>query len=323
MAEGTRANTPAGGMRRLLMLAFAVAVVWFGGGALVEQWTAVREVRAAHPTRWGRVLAASLLTLLSYAVLIETWRRTVRSWGESIGYPTAARIWLVSNLGRYVPGKIWQIGAMSVLAERAGVSAAAAVGSALLVSLVHVVVGFGVVALTGWSLMSSQLPSGAPVLPVLVALAVGIVSLPWTLPWGSALASRISGRAIAIRRLPLTAVWITAVGSAIGWLLFGAAFHVLGSAVLGRATGDAATSIALFTLSYLAGFLALIAPGGIGVREGVLAGLLVSTGTTTVAEATWLVVASRLWLTVLEIVPGSVLLLARPSIRPFSRSVSS
>ncbi|MFM8567709.1 MAG: hypothetical protein ACKOCV_08500, partial [Gemmatimonadota bacterium] len=130
MAEGTRANTRPGSLRRLLMLAFAVAVLWFGGGALVEQWTAVREVRAAHPTRWGEVLAASLLTLLSYAVLIETWRRTVRSWGESIGYPTAARIWLVSNLGRYVPGSIWPIGALSVLAERAGVSAAAAGGSA-------------------------------------------------------------------------------------------------------------------------------------------------------------------------------------------------
>ena len=93
--------------------------------------------------------------------------------------------------------------------------------------------------------------------------------------------------------------------------------------MLGRPTGDAATSIALFTLSYLAGFLALIAPGGIGVREGVLAGLLLSTGTTTVAEATWIVVASRLWLTVLEIVPGGLLLLARPSTRPFSRSVPS
>ena len=319
MPDGTRE----GGLRRVLTIAFGIAVVWFGGKALVAQWAAVRDVRALHPTRWTGVLLASLLTLGSYAVLIETWRRTVRSWGESIAYPTAARIWLVSNLGRYVPGKIWQIGAMSVLAERVGVSAAAAVGSALLVSLVHVVVGFGVVAVTGWSLLSSRLPSGTPLLPILAVLAVSIISLPWTLPWGATLAGRIRGRPIASRRLPPTAVWIAAMGSAIGWLLFGAAFHVLGTAVLGRPTGDAATSIALFTLSYLAGFLALIAPGGIGVREGVLAGLLVSTGTTTIAEATWIVVASRLWLTVLEVVPGGLLLLSRPSTRPFSRSVPS
>ena len=310
------------GLRRALMIVFGVVVVWFGGEALVAQWAAVRDVRAVHPTRWSGVLIASLLTFGSYAVLIETWRRTVRSWGEALEYRSAARIWLVSNLGRYVPGKIWQIGAMSVLAERAGVSPAAAVGSALLVSLVHVVVGFGVVGVTGWSLLSSWVPAGTPALPAVATLAVGILSLPWTLPWGAALAGRLRGRAISVRRLPPTAVWIAAAGSAVGWTLFGAAFHLLGAAVLGRPTGDAATSIALFTLSYLAGFLALIAPGGIGVREGVLAGLLISTGTTTAAEATWLVVASRLWLTVLEIMPGGLLLLARPSIRPFSRSDS-
>jgi uncharacterized membrane protein YbhN (UPF0104 family) len=312
--------TARGGLRHLLAIGFGVTVLWFGGRAIVEQWAAVREVRAAHPTRWGGVLLASLLTLGSYAVLIETWRRTVRAWGEALAYPTAARIWLVSNLGRYVPGKIWQIGAMSVLAERAGVSAAAAVGSALLVSLVHVVVGFVVVAVTGWRLLVDQLPDGAPLLPVLSVLVLALASLPWSLPWAAALVGRIRGRAVAIRRLPPAAIWIAAAGSAAGWLLFGAAFHILGAAVIGRPTGDAGTTIAVFTLSYLAGFLALIAPGGIGVREGVLAGLLVSTGASTVAEATWLVVASRLWLTVLEIVPGGVLLLARPSTRPFSPS---
>ena len=107
-------------LRRALAIAFAAAVLWFGGRTLLAQWEAVRGVRAAHPVQWGGVLFASVLTLGSYAVLIETWRRTVAAWGGAIGYAAAARIWLVSNLGRYVPGKIWQIGAMSVLAERAG-----------------------------------------------------------------------------------------------------------------------------------------------------------------------------------------------------------
>ena len=95
-------------------------------------------------------------------------------------------------------------------------------------------------------------------------------------------------------------------------LLFGLAFHALGIGLLRHATGDAADSVAVFTLSYLAGFLALIAPGGIGVREGVMALLLTRAGIATPSEATWLVVASRLWLTVLEILPGAALLAVSP-----------
>ena len=310
-------------LRRALALAFAAAVIWFGGRTLIAQWDAVQGVRAAHPVRWGGVLLASCLTLGSYVVLIETWRRTVLAWGGAIGYAEAARIWLVSNLGRYIPGKLWQIGAMSVLAERAGVSGTAAVGSALLVSLLHVVVGFAVVAATGGTLLGSSLPAGTPLLPVLAAIGLALASSPWTLPWAAMLAGRLRGRPLTVRRLPPRAIWIAAVGSAAGWLLFGAAFHLPTIAVLGRPTGDAASSIAVFTLSYLAGFLALIAPGGIGVREAVLAGLLVQAGSATVAEATWLVVASRLWLTCLEILPGVTLLLARPSSRLPSPSAPS
>ena len=68
MPEVTRED----GLRRGLTIVFGIAVLWFGGNALVAQWAAVRDVRAVHPTRWTGVLVASLLTLGSYAVLIET-----------------------------------------------------------------------------------------------------------------------------------------------------------------------------------------------------------------------------------------------------------
>ena len=308
--------------RSLLTWGFTLAVLTFGGRALQTQWSSVATLRASTPADWRGIAVASALVGASYAVLILTWRATVRAWGEALPAPAAARIWLVSNLGRYVPGKVWQIGAMGVMAQEAGVSSVAAVGSALVVSLVHVIVGFGVVAATGLPLLRSLVPSGTPLLPVLLFGIASTLSMPWLLPWVAALATRVTGRAIAVPRLPARAVWVAAAGSAAGWLLFGLAFHRLGAALLGHATGDAATSIAVFTLSYLAGFLALIAPGGLGVREVVMAGLLTATGLASGPEATWLVVGSRLWLTVLEILPGLLLLLvprrrdAVPSARP-------
>jgi uncharacterized membrane protein YbhN (UPF0104 family) len=308
--------------RTLLTALFTLAVLWFGGRSLVGQWDAVQSLRAGLSTQWSLVLLASAIVGVSYVVLIQTWRLTVSAWGETLGFATAARIWFVSNLGRYLPGKVWQIGAMGVMAQEAGVSSVAAIGSALVVSLVHLIIGFAVVGLTGRDLFLSIVPPGTPLTPVLTLAVVLVLLAPRLLPMAAMGASKVLRRPFSLPQLPARAIWVAVAGSAIAWVLFGLAFHLLGIGLLRHPTGDASDAIAVFTLSYLAGFLALIAPGGIGVREGVMALLLTRAGIATAAEATWLVVASRLWLTVLEILPGA-LLLTRSVRRPSDSSRAS
>jgi glycosyltransferase 2 family protein len=297
---------------RVVQAAFVVAVLWHAVRLLAGQWTAVRSLRASLDTEWSLVIGSSLVVLLSYAVLIATWRATVRAWGERLGVADAARIWFVSNLGRYIPGKVWQIGAMGALAQLVGVSPIAAVGSALVVSLVHVVVGFAVVTLTGRELLTAALPPGPSFAIALAALAVALIAAPWLLAPLVAALRRLTGRDLVSPHLPPRAVWVAAVGSFVAWILFGVAFRLLATGLLGGTAGGMSAYVAVFTLSYLLGFLALFAPGGIGVRELSMAALLVSAGLTTEPEAAWLVVGSRLWLTVLEILPGTAFLLFRP-----------
>jgi hypothetical protein len=73
--------------------------------------------------------------------------------------------------------------------------------------------------------------------------------------------------------------------------------------------------IEVYTGSYLAGYVAVFSPSGIAVREPVLQLLLVNmqlaadNGQALVAA--WY---SRVWLTVLEILPGVVLMLLRPDV---------
>src|SRR6185437_3460650 len=93
---------------------------------------------------------SGFIFLATYAILVETWRRMLFAWRSVLGFWSAARIWAISNLGRYIPGKVWQIGAMGVMAQRRGVSAIAATGSAILNTLVNIVAGFVVVAASGW-----------------------------------------------------------------------------------------------------------------------------------------------------------------------------
>jgi uncharacterized membrane protein YbhN (UPF0104 family) len=90
---------------------------------------------------------------------------------------------------------------------------------------------------------------------------------------------------------------------------------LLSHAVLPEVSGAAAAFIAIWTASYLAGYLFLVAPGGIGARETALVAALLALGITGSAEAAILAAASRLWLIVLEVLPGLVSLALAPGVR--------
>ncbi|HUF30984.1 MAG TPA: hypothetical protein VMM77_10060, partial [Gemmatimonadaceae bacterium] len=131
----------------------AVAVVWFAVDRLRGQWGDVAATAASLDPRWTIITASAVVVLLTYALLIQTWRVVVSGWGERLTYADAARIWTVSNLGRYLPGKVWQLGAMAYLAQQRGVSGVVAAGSALVVTVINLIAGFVVAAITGADLL--------------------------------------------------------------------------------------------------------------------------------------------------------------------------
>jgi uncharacterized membrane protein YbhN (UPF0104 family) len=263
----------------------------------------------AHP-RWGVVSLSCAVVLVNYGILIEAWRTVLAGWGGRLGFWPSARIWTISNLGRYVPGKVWQMGTMAMMAQDRGVSGVAAAGSAIIVTLINTVAGFVVLAATGARVLA--IPTAGFV--VITGIGVALLLTPQLVPWLGALAGRLTGRRIAIPKLPHRAIWTAALISALSWMAYGIAFRLLAAGVLGYAAGALSLYVAVFTGSYLLGFLALFAPGGLGVREYVMATALEGAGYGR-GESILLVVASRLWLTVLEILPA-VIFLAYRWVRP-------
>ncbi len=298
---------PRGSVLRVAKIAFAVAVAIFIAVAIATQWSALREAAAnAHP-RWGYVALSCALVLVNYALLIQAWRVLLLGWGGSLGFWESARIWTISNLGKYLPGKVWVIGSAAVMVQARGIAAAAAVGASVLGQLINILAGFVVLAATGAGVL--RVPTAGVV--AIAILGVAVLLAPPVLPWLGRLAARFARRDIVIPRMPHSAIWIAAVISVASWLLYGVAFRLLTLGVLSSAPGAPGLYVAIYTSSYLAGFLALIAPGGVGVREVVMAGALKGAGFGT-GEAILLVVASRIWLTVLELLPAALFLIVRP-----------
>jgi glycosyltransferase 2 family protein len=297
---------------RIVQLALAAIVVALVARKVVEEWGAVRlALDQAHPN-WLALVMSCVVVLATYAVLIETWRVLLRGWQHDVPFVDAARIWTISNLGKYLPGKVWAITALVVMTRQYGVSAAEGAATSVLLTLINTIVGFVVAIVAGASLL--RLPPFAVVL--IAAMAVAVLASPAALPRIGALAGRVFGRPMVLRKLPHRVILLAALLTAIAWTMYGIAFRLFAIGVLGHAPGALRDYVAVFAGSYLVGFLAIFSPAGVGVREGVMAVALQRAGLAT-GDAYLLAVASRLWLTALEVLPPLLFLAFVRRRRPF------
>ncbi len=297
-------------VKPLLLLLTGAFIAW----ALHGQWNDLRASARDLQVEWRWIVLASALVLTVYAMLIQSWRMLLRSWGGELGYLTAARIWTIANLGRWIPGKIWSVGALSVMAAREGVSGTAAAGAAILGTLLNIGAGFGIAVVMGAEALDSVYPgfrSGAAVASAL--FVAGVLLLPRLLPPVLGWLARRRGAPVVSKQLSATTLWAAAVMNAAAWIGYGLAFALFSRGVTPRISSDPAMFVAVFTASYLIGYLVLFSPGGLGFREAALTVFLVGVGAAGQGDAVVLGVTSRIWLTVLEIVPGLVSLLVLPA----------
>ena len=284
---------------RAIQWLLGITIVGLALRSLVRNWDQLR----AQPLDWsiepGWLILSAMVVWLMYGLLIAAWRIMLTGWGRGLDFWSAARIWTVSSLGKYLPGKVWAVAGMAVMAQRAGVGAGPATASAIILQVLAIGTGAAVAALTGWSSLRSAYPGaegGLLVLLLVSLLAVGVLLRP---DWVRRLV-RISAPDVSVSLTPpARAVAFGLVANTIAWIGYGGALWLLARGLLPGAALGLMPAIAVFTASYLAGFLALFAPGGIGVREGVF--ILMLQGPLGIGAATALAVASRVLLTITEL----------------------
>ena len=298
---------------RVLQAVAAVAIIAIAVRSVVTSWHEVR----AQPIVWGLdagLIAASLaMTWVMYLMLIHAWRAVLQTWGERLAWPTAIRIWFVSSLGKYVPGKLWALAAMAVMAERAGVSGAAATSSSVVMQLVSITTG---VAVALWLLGAEVVASGAAYGMAGIA-ALAALSLVGTAMVASERVmsglGRLVGRPGSVRHVGPLALAHATIPSLIAWLGYGTALFLLVRGTLPEVSLGWATATGAFAASYIAGYLAVIAPGGMLVREGAL--ILILGPVVGPANALAIAFASRVTLTINELAVALPLFLIGSSSR--------
>jgi hypothetical protein len=237
------------------------------------------------------------LVVLTLAIFVAAWTASLRWCAVQVRGVEAAKIWFTANLARFLPGGVWQFASLAVMAGRYRVSATAATATVLLEQIVLLVTGLGVVAVltpvvlrSGWWLWA---------LVSALVLGAGLLLLP-------RVTRRIPGLAAVWSQLRPRQLIEFAVVLMIPWFVYGTAFQLLATGLLGDVAGTWGFYVAAFTGSYLAGVIAVFAPAGLLVREAALIGVL--TPVIGGGDAAILAIASRVWLTALEVLTGLVVI---------------
>jgi hypothetical protein len=294
----------------------AAVLVGLAVRAIVINWQSLR----AQPLEWrlsaGWITASVVVVFANYAILIEAWRRVVLSMGERLAFLTAARIWFLASLGKYIPGKVWAVAGAAVLAQRAGVDPVAAVAGTMVLQALALASGAVVVAVTAREAFQVVGQGAIP-----IAALVVIASLAGAAMLGSqSLLDRIQQLLPSpwprLRAIPPGRLAAAFLANVIAWTGYGVALLLLTRGLLPGVELSLARAVGVFTCSYLVGFVAVFAPAGLGPRESVF--LLMLAGDIGLKPAAALALAARLLLTGTELLPAISLLLRRSAPNPSS-----
>jgi hypothetical protein len=266
------------------------------------------ELRVPVGISWGEVLLASLIWASGYVQMILLWSSSFPWWGSSLPWYKGLRVFFVTNLARYIPGAIWQFAGLAGMTMEAGGSPTAAAVGVILLQIVTLATGIMLTVSAAPRLLplTAGLTSIEQLLIAAFLVALLIVAFPHLLPRIRSLLERVLKRPVPLPSPPRGQFALYVVRCAGNWLIYGFAFWLFSKALLGQGAPSMWVAITSYVASYLAGLIAVFAPGGIVVREGAIVGLLEpSIG---VEAATILAIASRFWQIAIEVTAACVML---------------
>ena len=261
-------------LKTLLALLVVGGVAWHLGKLLADN---PLQSGAVSP-RYGHLAAAGLLYLGCHTIWGTFFYQLLCKQGSSVGWLPVIRAYFLSQAGKYVPGKAWVLLLRVVILRRTGITTTAIAVAGIYETLTSMAAGAMIGALL--------LPWSGLLFKFDESLRFGILGVA-LLPIGAILLNRLAIRVARRFRgpdqvvIPKPPFWLLMRGllqASIGWLLLGASLHLtvigLSDAELPLSADGAAGLVVANAIAYISGFVAIILPGGLGVREELLQRML-------------------------------------------------
>lgn len=284
----------------IIVLVATTAAVWRYGSDISTHLTKLPHASVAN------LASLLVLQLAFWGVLAFAWKRVLRTLGAR-GVPFAVCFWqqMLVMLGKYLPGKIWGMVARGGEMKRRGNGLSQVVTATSLEQMLLLHSGMVVASLV-LPLLFPSVETG--ILAMLSALTIplaarfsgtclhvlGAIANRFDRIAAEPLGIRIAARHYAVMMCIYGSLWV------ISGLLFVTLYTIFVEPYL---AADLVFALMLSSIAgIIAGFFALFAPAGVGVREGVTIGLLVPY--MPIEHAMLLAIVARLWQVISDVLGG-------------------
>lgn len=289
-------NTRIRWLMRICALLFLLAAAWIIS-VNGEKW--FEQVNGFDWKLDWRLLSVSIFLLgISYFLIPAGWIILSHSAGSTVSSGELRAAWFMSQLGRYIPGKIWLFAGRAAFLKSRGMTGYRA-ASVPFLELLYTSAGAGLAASIPVAVAGNSIFSNSGLKYAVLAAGISLLIVPFLTPVHKLLYRLKYGRVPGELPVPgLTGSLKLLLLYLLLWWMRGLALFLW---LRGFGTSDSSFLLccAAAPLSWLAGYLVFLVPGGIGVREAAAVALLAPSGETGPVLA--VIAGQRLILSVIEV----------------------
>lgn len=219
-----------------------------------------------------RILASLLLLLVGKLFIVLLVQFSVEAEGLTLGFWETLGIYGSTALGKYIPGGVWHFVGRFAVYRAKGLDNKQTLRAFILENIwmlsAAVIVGIAALLFYRLDLLNAWLGANLS-----AGIAVGLFILAVCL-WiaGLNLLRVFMGRQT---QMPIRPVWRVALAGVLLWIFAGLSFFVMFEAF---PLQDLGLFVGGYAISWAVGYIAVFAPGGVGIRETMLVLVFASIG---------------------------------------------
>jgi len=292
-------------IQRIVTAIVVLLIFYFLLRNLVTNWSQIPFTELRFNPAY--IVISFLCLVLYFVLLTRGWAAIVRELGGEVPYGKAFWIVSTSQIAKYVPGGIWYTLGRVYLARsekiREEIGLLSVVFETFLLMLTNLILFLIVINfIRNDSVLS-------PLLSITFVIVILILLYPPLLNKLLNIALRMLRKPpVTLRAKYLSILKISTYFFAL-WLAQITGFYLLINAIYPVQLTQLPNLAAAYTLSWITGFIVLLAPGGLGVREGMMTLLLSVILPLPLAIAISFI--TRVWITIFEVLAFFVGLLIR------------
>jgi len=284
-------------MKKIAKTGIILIIFYFLGKNLYRNWGQI-DFKQLH-FNVPLLIVSILFLFIFFLLFVFGWKLILKRLGVPLSFVKGLKIIYYSQLGKYLPGKIWAVVGRIYLCQQLGIPASKTFLSMVLEMALTIISGI-LIFLVGFSIFPGLQLAINPFFLIIVIMILFIIIHPKVFTKIINIFLHLVKKSPIRIDLNFSQICGIMLYYCLMWLSLGIAFYFLINSTTFIALSTIPILAGSFSISATIGAMALFVPGGLGVRESVLAFLL--SNFFPVSLAILLSVLSRIWISFGELI---------------------